>query len=280
MSGTNVSEFGYLFEDVFQGQSRITRAVTALVGADLSFKKIGLLVALGAVNLAVLQDRRFRWLLLVICVPFTTLWALNFSYDPRNLALALPIWSLTTAVGMQIVFRQVDRLIKTYSSWFELMKRDNIVSRHGIAGVLVAAALAATLVLNRLLPETRLMTRQSFIEVDKSVDDPKTVATMVAMIGYLGGPYRIFSEWRWACAFHFNSNNRCQRIVPDEFFQRKGKHHVNDSADGILIILYQSSMTANRSEMLRADGFTQAAEVSENGRTVSFFVRKVSGNLP
>jgi hypothetical protein len=45
-------------------------------------------------------ENDYRWLTIVIIIPFTLLWALFLGYDVRNLAIAMPILSVVSGIGL------------------------------------------------------------------------------------------------------------------------------------------------------------------------------------
>ena len=59
----------------------------------------GIVVLLAALDFA-LRDGVRRWLILLVAAPFGFLWALGFSYDLRNLALAVPFLGAAAGIGI------------------------------------------------------------------------------------------------------------------------------------------------------------------------------------
>ena len=99
-NGTNTSELSYLLNDQFSGRSyaaRMGHGFGQLFNRNL-LRAGSSLVLLTAI--ASLRDRTFRWVFLIISVPFLLIWSANFSYDTRNLTLALPFWALCSAAGV------------------------------------------------------------------------------------------------------------------------------------------------------------------------------------
>lgn len=277
-NGSNISEFGYLFEGVYENRSRLARAVDALAIAYawLGFAKTAVVAAALAVfvvlNIAALRDARYRWVLLAVNIPFSCLWALYFSYDRRNLALALPLWALTSSVGAKVLLQRYGKLpVWPLPDRPATPPRSGFAARYGPAAVLVVAAIALVLAMSQHFTAQTLHARQDAIELQiLAREEPGPVGPMLSQMQQLGTPLRIFSEWRWACAFHFNrGSDKCLRIFPDEFFRTAPAAL---AANGpILLILYDASVTSDRERRLREAGFVEKPVSADAG--VRCFVR-------
>jgi hypothetical protein len=98
---------------------------------------------------------------------------------------------------------------------------------------------------------------------------------MLSLMKELKTPIRIFSEWRWACAFHFNRNSgRCVRISPDDFFRASPASLVGSTEDSVLLILVNSSVNSERERGLAEAGFVEK-RISADG--FRYFVRERRG---
>ena len=64
------------------------------------------LVLLAATVAFGLHDRAQRWPVLLVAVPFPIAWAIGFSYDLRNLTLAVPFWGVAAGVGIEWICRR------------------------------------------------------------------------------------------------------------------------------------------------------------------------------
>jgi hypothetical protein len=258
-AGTNDSEFGYLFEGIFQQPTRLARAADGFrsVFAALSWPEIA---ALFAANIAVLWDRRYRWILLVICVPFTLLWAFFFGYDARNLALTVPFWGLTTAVGLKIILVHIQHApfwTKTSSLSAGLADGLKFLNRGIVALSILTAVTWLIFAQNRRFPEQQLIAIQNQDELEKLAEEEnRPTVQMLSLMKEIGDPVRIFSEWRWACSFHFNRNGNCLRIFPDDFF-RSIPAGALDRTTSVLLILFPSSVDQTREQILANDGFVE-----------------------
>jgi hypothetical protein len=59
--------------------------------------------------LAALADRTWRWLLLLFILPYSLIWAFLYSYDLRNLTVALPFAATAAAAGINCLVLAVHR---------------------------------------------------------------------------------------------------------------------------------------------------------------------------
>ena len=64
-----------------------------------------------AVVLASLLDRTWRWILLIVVLPYFTLWALFWSYDIRNISLCLPFAGIAAGIGIDSLASVRQRLL-------------------------------------------------------------------------------------------------------------------------------------------------------------------------
>jgi hypothetical protein len=283
-NGSNISEFGYLFEGVYENRTRLDRAIDAVgtAYAWLGFARTAVVVAVVAafvvLNIAALRDVRYRWVLLAINIPFSCLWALYFSYDRRNLALTLPLWALTSSVGARVLLQRLVRLpVWPRPDRSAAPPRAGLAGRYGPATGLVVVAIALVLAANQHFTSQTMHARQDAIELQVLArEEPGPVAPMLSLMQQLGTPLRIVSEWRWACAFHFNrGSEKCLRIFPDEFFRTPPAVLAGNANESILLILNSSSVTADRERSLLAAGFVEKPVSADAG--VRCFVRARQG---
>jgi hypothetical protein len=293
-NGSNVSEFGYLFDEVYENRGRISRAIDALQAAFAWFglaspgkAVVGVIACAGfvAANLASLRDRRYRWILLCINIPFSCLWAIYFSYDRRNLALTMPLWALTSAVGLRIL---LERYLKVSPRPFGdadspppraagRMTADSLVGRYGVVAVVLGALLALVLSANSSFTEGRLLARQNETELQILAEaDSAPLAPMLSLTKDLGAPVQILSEWRWGCAFHFNrTSGRCLRITSDDLFRARLALLARSADASVLLILLNSSINSDRERTLAESGFVEKR--TDDGADFRYFVRDRRG---
>ncbi len=94
--GTDVSNVTYLTSEIYNGAGVMTRLVDS---AHLLEKYAFVLLFLIPAFFVLESD--LRWVVLLVVLPFTLIWAIYFSYDTRNLALALPFIGGCAGVGLQ-----------------------------------------------------------------------------------------------------------------------------------------------------------------------------------
>lgn len=167
-NGTNYSEFGFLFDGVYENRGRVSRAIEAMQVAYAWLglgKTAGVLIAFlvfAAANIAVVREPRYRWILLAINIPFSCLWAIYFSYDRRNLALTMPLWALTSTVGARILLEPYLKL----GPWplagrdsperpASRTMREGFAGRYGPAAIIVALGFALVVAASNYFTEGR-----------------------------------------------------------------------------------------------------------------------------
>src|ERR1051326_4502511 len=92
--GVNHSNIGYVTHDIFRGAPIPARAIAAA-------GSLGIYIVVFAFAIASLtwQTRLARTVMLAIGLPYALVWACWFSYDRRNIALALPFVAIAAADG-------------------------------------------------------------------------------------------------------------------------------------------------------------------------------------
>lgn len=104
-------------------------------------------------------------------------------------------------------------------------------------------------------------------------EDPVPVAPMLSLMKELGPALRIFSEWRWACAFHFNrKSGKCSRIFPDDFFRAPPVSLAENTENSVLLILLDSSINRDREHWLADAGFVEKPTAADSAGA-RYFVR-------
>jgi hypothetical protein len=135
---------------------------------------------------------------------------------------------------------------------------------------LIVGAVALTALLSSHYSRPRLVARQDYIELRELGGEPVVNGALAALIGDLGHPHQILSEWRFACTFSFTRGDRCVRIFPEEFFASENIDLIKRASDDTLLILESASLTPERIAMLSQAGFVQAADISAK----VFFIRR------
>jgi hypothetical protein len=106
------------------------------------------LVILGVVFLQPL----YRWLVLLVVLPYPLLWAWVASYDARNLSIVLPVLGLIAGLSMDQIFQYMLKLLRPLS--FNRWK----------LFVFLPLFLILLLTLNYLLPSARLLEQQTVLQ--------------------------------------------------------------------------------------------------------------------
>lgn len=78
--------------------------------AVLSLEKYAALYAFALISIPLLA-RRWRWLIVLLIVPFTLLWGMVVSYSARNLTLTFPVVAVVCGLGLQVVLDWLCRLL-------------------------------------------------------------------------------------------------------------------------------------------------------------------------
>ncbi len=78
--------------------------------AVLSLEKYAALYAFALLSIPLLA-RRWRWLIVLLIVPFTILWGMVVSYSARNLTLTFPLVAVVCGLGLQVVLDWVCGLL-------------------------------------------------------------------------------------------------------------------------------------------------------------------------
>jgi hypothetical protein len=73
-------------------------------GIDLLTKQLGgsfFLSLIAFLNVVGIRIRAYRWILFLVTLPFTLIWAMAFSYSLRNIAIVVPLFALGAGVGLE-----------------------------------------------------------------------------------------------------------------------------------------------------------------------------------
>ncbi|MEN6462622.1 MAG: phospholipid carrier-dependent glycosyltransferase [Syntrophomonas sp.] len=150
-AGLDKSEINFVTNTIFHGKGLAQRLLDAvqLLGQALRGKIMLLLLFLAL--LPALREKNSRFILGLIAFPYLAIWGLFYSYDIRNISLALPFMALGVGTGLNQLAQYIAH-----------PRRKNYV-------VIVCLA-AALLVLNGYLSSSRLQDRQTTLE--KNLFDP------------------------------------------------------------------------------------------------------------
>jgi len=100
VQGIDQNNVEYVTSGIYHGASMIERFTHAFQSLD----KYVFLLALMIPALFLLEST-YRWLVILLVIPFSLVWAGYFSYDTRNLALIFPIWGLAAGLCLERLFK-------------------------------------------------------------------------------------------------------------------------------------------------------------------------------
>jgi len=104
--GVDSSNIVYVTNDIYQGAGYMERALDAFT---LLGKYKYLLLAL--VPAVFIIKKPYRWLGIIVAIPFSIIWIFFFSYEVRNLALIFPIWGVIIGLFIQQLFDYAVRFL-------------------------------------------------------------------------------------------------------------------------------------------------------------------------
>lgn len=102
--GLDASEIWFVISNAEQthaGRSLLERVTFAVASLRHCLPAPVLMGVIPVALLAALCDRTWRWLVLLVVVPLLAVWWVGFSYDRRNLAMAIPLAATAAAVGLE-----------------------------------------------------------------------------------------------------------------------------------------------------------------------------------
>jgi uncharacterized membrane protein len=123
----------------------------------------------------------YRWLVILLVIPFSILWAGYFSYDTRNLALIFPVWGLAAGLCLE-------RFLEIGFDLALRLKLDRLKSYVGV--ILLLLALVGV---NFLYPTASLKENQ--INQQKQIFNPSLNAQLYDYIGQVGPNIKILTNY-------------------------------------------------------------------------------------
>jgi hypothetical protein len=241
-SGAMVSEIGYVTHDIYEGVGPLERVAkaTAELGFLLWFSLVGTVFALA--------DKRYRLLALCGAIPYFFIWAAYFSYDNRNVAIAIPFLSLTAVVGWLAVSDIPMRHLQAYRTLAAHAFARGKVMRLKIAaiptsalvGLMVALSVPLLAVAARHYSLPRLMERQSDNEVENLFGRNAAPYghALVATIKDATGPVQIWSADRYTCLLTVvRSHSRCSKLETEGQFREVLQKSQSDGENAALMLV-------------------------------------------
>lgn len=157
-----------------------------------------------SILLTVLLDRFWRRVMLFVAIPFWLAWLVLFSYDPRNMAMALPLFAVAMGIAAEAITRVVDarvpRMLPARAQPFLAMlppvprtlpRRPAWPRAPALVGALVALLAAAALVSPWLVPGLAVRHEMQQREVGEELVNPPLYAVQAGAPGPILTNYAI-----------------------------------------------------------------------------------------
>ncbi len=174
--GLDANNVEYVTSGIYHGASMLERLAHAFQSLD----KYVFLLALMIPALFLLESA-YRWLVILIVIPFALVWAGYFSYDTRNLALIFPIWGLAAGLCLERLFK----------IGFDLALRLKLERLKAYVGV--ALLLLALIGLNFAYPAASLKEKQT--NQQKQIFNASLNAQLYDYIGQVGSHIKILTSY-------------------------------------------------------------------------------------
>jgi len=241
-SGAMTSEIGYVTHDIYGGVGPIERIAKAMAGLGflLWFSLAGTVFAIA--------DRRYRLLALCGTIPYFFIWAAYFSYDNRNVAIAIPFLSLTGVVGWlaasDILARhlQVNRTLvaRAFALGKVMQLRIASIPTSAVVALMVGLSIPLLAVAARHYSLSRLMERQSYNEVENLLGRNAAPYghALVAILKDATGPVQIWSADRYTCLLTVvRTRSRCSKLeTEDQFREVLQKSQPGDENAALMLV--------------------------------------------
>jgi hypothetical protein len=128
-----------------------------------------------------LLEGAYRWLVILLVIPFSLVWAGYFSYDTRNLALIFPIWGLAAGLCLE-------RLFKLGFALALRLKLERVKAYVGVA-LLLLALIGLDFVYSAATLRENQTTQQ------KQIFNASLNAQLYDYIGQVGKPIKILTSY-------------------------------------------------------------------------------------
>jgi hypothetical protein len=212
-AGTVPHIASYLLFDIHQGRNVWERLVFG-GGKMLHALTIPGACVLLVLLAASLRDPLHRWLTALIVVPFYLIWNIGFSYDTRNVALAIPFAGVAAGIGTRHLAELLSRLAARYNKglleWVPDLLRVRVIY---LAIVLIVAAG----ILNQRITAADLRARQQHLQ--RSVGWAALNEKLYSYDAQVGFGGKIASDYlplRWLPGLQQHYSN-CPMSYPEEF---------------------------------------------------------------
>ena len=174
--GLDQNNIEYVTSGIYHGASMVERFTHAFQFLD----KYIFILALMIPALFLLESA-YRWLVILLVIPFSLVWAEYFSYDTRNLALIFPFWGLAAGLCLE-------KLIKMAVDLALRLKFDRLKAYVGVALLLLAL-----IGVNFIYPAASLKEKQ--IALQKQIFNPSLNEKLYEYIGKVGSNIKILTNY-------------------------------------------------------------------------------------
>ena len=175
--GLDSDNTGYLVGTIHGDKSWLERAAVALAEMGRYAYLAGFALAAAA-----WQKPVYRWLTGVVLLPFLLIWGLLFSYDTRNITLALPLLGLLSGLGLEeLVEKGLAWLPRLRFGWLKAWMLLGL----GLAGVIALGLL--------LMPDAKLSAAQE--RAQREIFNPDLNRQLYAYIEQNGLAGRILTNY-------------------------------------------------------------------------------------
>lgn len=157
--GNAASEINYVTQEIHRGATYGERLVR-------SFGLFGKIFWAGIpFFLLSLWVKTFRWIIIVFVFPYFLIWSLFFSYDVRNVSLAIPYYCLGIGYGLEFAVSRLPRQLNILSVMDGLRKlhlKTSKRTRFLIVSIITVTSILYLLYLNQKMTLERLIKAQEF----------------------------------------------------------------------------------------------------------------------
>jgi len=170
----------YLVEDLHGDKTLLERFTFALESLERQLGGMNILLCIAFMTVLSAIKLTYKWVLLLVTIPFTFIWAIGFSYDLRNLAIAVPFIGVAIGITTGILLSYFNQLalytiniISKIESVIKSKSDDNphfrIVCRKRIKFGIIVGTIALVYILNIKFTNTYLHDRQ--VQLQKQIGD-------------------------------------------------------------------------------------------------------------
>ena len=110
-TGDDLSNIKYVTHDIYEGKSLIQRAYNTVqkyfIGRSIIEKFLSVIIFI--ILFFGLFKKESRWILIFFIYPYFLIWIFFFSYDHRNLAIAIPFIAYSAAFGLYFILEKINK---------------------------------------------------------------------------------------------------------------------------------------------------------------------------